>query len=55
MSLKIKTKGTDVPGMEQQLLMSASLLFGTDPATDDCVTARRLACEPKTTRNSCKD
>jgi hypothetical protein len=52
---KVKIKDVEVPGIAAQPLMTASLLFGADPALDDCLTARRVPCMPKPTSNSCKD
>jgi hypothetical protein len=34
--------------------LSVSLLFGADPSTDDCLTARYLPCEPTTKKNTCR-
>jgi hypothetical protein len=55
--VKIKLKGRDMnlDGAGGQTVMSMSILLGTDPASDDCVTARRLGCEPKEASVSCKN
>jgi len=51
----VKMRGTELPGAAGQLTMSFSMLFGTDPATDDCLTARSIPCKAKTKRTICKD
>jgi len=49
-----KMRDTEIPGAAGQSTMSLSLLFGTDPAVDDCLTARRIPCVAKTTKTTCK-
>ena len=52
--ISIKTAGVDLPGAAGQATMSLSLLFGTDPATDDCLSARHVSCDASSTRTRCK-
>jgi hypothetical protein len=51
---KLKMRGTEIPAVGTQPQMAFSLLFGTDPATDDCITASSDTCKPRGDRNSCK-
>jgi cysteine-rich repeat protein len=53
--VRIKASRTDLDGADGQYRVSLSFLFGTDPAVDDCVTARFVPCEPKPGKNKCKD
>ncbi|TFH24079.1 MAG: hypothetical protein E4H03_04575 [Myxococcales bacterium] len=50
----VTMKGSEIPGAANQLHMSLSLLFGLDPATDDCLSARRVPCKVSATRTSCR-
>jgi cysteine-rich repeat protein len=50
-----KMRGHEIPGAAAQERMTLSLLFGTDPAIDECLTARRVPCSSSTTRTSCKE
>ena len=52
--LRLKTRDTEIPGAQGQLQMTISYLLGTDPATDECMTGRRVPCTAKTTKTSCK-
>jgi hypothetical protein len=55
---KFKLKGgdMDLEGALDQTVLSASVLLGTDPALDDCVTARRVPCVTKAAKSvSCKN
>jgi cysteine-rich repeat protein len=51
----VKVSGAEMPGASSQEALSLSLLFGTDPAIDECLTARRVPCTPKATSTSCRD
>jgi hypothetical protein len=42
-------------GQDLQGCVEDSDLIGTDPAVDDCLTARFVPCTPKTDKNKCKD
>lgn len=53
--VKIRVDDSDLDGTDQEYRMSVSMLFGTDPALDDCLTARYVPCTPKTDKNKCKD
>jgi len=50
-----KIKKTEIPGADGQFRISVSLLFGTDPAFDECLTARFIPCTPKPGKNRCKN
>ncbi|MFQ5478125.1 MAG: hypothetical protein ACE5E4_05870 [Candidatus Binatia bacterium] len=52
--LKIKVKERELSGLEGQGTASVSLLWGADPALDDCLTAWRMPCTAKATRTFCK-
>jgi hypothetical protein len=52
--INLKAKDVDVPGALLQQQMSASFLFGTDPALDQCLTGIRVPCKTKPTVTSCK-
>jgi hypothetical protein len=52
--ISIRAEGIDLPGAAGQDEMSLSLLFGTDPGADDCITARRVPCASIATRTRCK-
>ncbi len=52
--LKFKAEGTEQPSAANEFVMSAALLFGADPASDDCVTAWRMFCRPRPGKNKCK-
>lgn len=52
--LKLSMKGAEIPGAADQVVLSVSYLFGTDPAADDCVTARRITCLAASTKVACK-
>jgi len=53
--IKISVKGTEVPAAADQDDLSLSLLFGTDPAFDDCLTAVYVPCKSNPKKTSCKD
>ena len=46
---------TDLDGAAGQVALTMSVLLGSDPTTDDCVTARRVPCTSKVTSVSCKN
>jgi hypothetical protein len=52
---KIRISDTDLDGTDEEYRMSLSMLFGTDPAVDACLTARYVPCEPKPGKNKCQD
>ncbi len=51
----VKIVGGEMPGAAAQNELSLSLLFGSDPAVDQCLTARRVPCTPRGTGTSCRD
>jgi cysteine-rich repeat protein len=53
--LVAKMRDTEIAGAAGQPFVSLSLLFGTDPSSDDCLTARRVPCTATSTKTSCKD
>ena len=53
--VRAKMKDTEVPGAAMQQLLSATLLFGSDPATDDCVSAWQIPCQSRPGKTACKD
>ncbi len=55
--VKMKIDDTDLAGANGEYRVSISMLFGTDPGVDDCVTARFIPCDPspEANKNSCKD
>jgi len=52
--VKFKAQGTELPGAEGEFLLSMSMLFGADPAVDECITAWQMFCRPKPGKNKCK-
>ncbi len=52
---KIKLKDFELPGALGQSSMSLSLLFGADPALDECLTLRSLPCSASSARTKCKE
>jgi len=52
---RVKMKDFEVPGAAMQQLLSATLLFGSDPATDDCVSAWQVPCKSRPGKTACKD
>ncbi len=52
---RVTMKGTEVTGALLQSELSFSLLFGADPAVDDCLTARGVPCKATTKKTACKD
>jgi cysteine-rich repeat protein len=52
---QVKMGGTEIPGAAGQDYLSVSLLFGTDPATDDCITARLIPCKVTAASSKCED
>ncbi len=52
--LKISLKGTDLAAAADQPSLSLSLLFGVDPAVDDCLSMRSLPCTNTSKRTRCK-
>jgi len=52
--INVKIKDVDLAAGLGQSRMSASFLFGADPALDDCLTGARIPCKIKTTSTSCK-
>jgi cysteine-rich repeat protein len=52
-TIRMKMTGTEIPRALGQDLMSVSFLFGSDPATDQCLTARSIPCVARGTRISC--
>ncbi len=53
--VKIRVDDVSLTGTDQEYRMSVSMLFGSDPAVDDCLTARFVPCTPKPLKNKCKD
>jgi hypothetical protein len=53
--VKVSMGTTEIPGALGQPVLSMSLLFGTDPALDDCLTARRIPCIATAAKTSCRD
>jgi cysteine-rich repeat protein len=51
----VKVGGSEMPGAAGQDRLSLSLLFGADPAVDQCLTARSVPCTPKATSTTCRD
>ncbi len=51
----LKIAGAEIAGAVGQTQMSLSMLFGSDPGTDQCVTARSVPCRAKGTTTICKD
>jgi len=52
--LRLKTRDTEMTGAQDQVQITISFLFGTDAATDECMTGRRIPCTPAATKTSCK-
>ena len=52
--VRAKARDVDLSGAQGQLVLSLSLLFGSDPALDECVTARRVPCKGTDTKTICK-
>ncbi len=50
----VKGGGLDLAAAAGQSGLSLSILFGTDPAVDDCASARGLLCESRSTKSSCE-
>jgi cysteine-rich repeat protein len=53
--VSVKLSNADVAGSLAQSQLSMSVLFGTDVATDMCLTARQIPCTSKATSTKCKD
>jgi hypothetical protein len=51
----IKVNETDLPGAAGQSYLSVSLVFGTDPGTDECLTGRTIPCTVSATKLKCSD
>jgi cysteine-rich repeat protein len=49
----VKMSGTEIPDAAGKEYLSVSLLFGMDPGTDDCITARLLPCKLTATSSKC--
>lgn len=50
-----KVKDREMPGADGEFRVSVSILFGTDPAVDECITARFIPCDPQPGKNKCKE
>jgi cysteine-rich repeat protein len=51
----VKMGGAEIPDAAGQQFLSVSLLFGSDPNADDCITARLLPCKLTATSSKCSD
>jgi hypothetical protein len=51
----IKMSGAEIPGAAGEPYISVSLLFGVDPGTDECLTARLVPCTVSATKSKCSD
>ncbi|MCG8669752.1 MAG: hypothetical protein MI867_10105, partial [Pseudomonadales bacterium] len=53
--VKIRATEVDLDEIDGDLSVSLSMLFGSDPALDECLTARSVPCEPRPGKNKCSD